>query len=429
MSSPTGASSTREELATRTCIPSKRPLEVIDLATLSDDDDHHDRDDHRDVDVDVDDDDDDIQVCSPPAKKMATSAAPLLPSSSSPLSPSQDSPQVAWSNLTNPNVDYLHRRVDCGVHSFSKNPLHHCPKCYCVVCDIPAGECSTWSTHCQVEGPNKAKTGTVGTVGTVPTSTSTTTATPNPLFYELEDAMEAMDAGLPYNARRRMGKPSEKHPSELRITDVLAQKLKLTIEASDGAVLLAGTTDGERFANNSNNNNRNNDGARPPPTAVISKLQMEGDIGPLRLHNTFFVEGIKIGWPFSTILTPQRLMAIHIIKALKRKLHVVLESPTGTGKSAAILCSVLAWQRYHVQLRSNSHNNKNSNQNHTQEDAQPPDEDDLELGQVSEPKVPTIIYCSRTHSQVAQMVASLQKTPYRPRMTVLGSRDRLCINR
>lgn len=43
-------------------------------------------------------------------------------------------------------------------------------------------------------------------------------------------------------------------------------------------------------------------------------------------------------------------------------------------------------------------------------------------------EVPTIIYCSRTHSQVAQMVASLQKTPYRPRMTVLGSRERLCIN-
>jgi hypothetical protein len=39
-----------------------------------------------------------------------------------------------------------------------------------------------------------------------------------------------------------------------------------------------------------------------------------------------------------------------------------------------------------------------------------------------------IIYCSRTHSQVAQMVQSLKKTPYRPQMAILGSRDRMCIH-
>lgn len=39
-----------------------------------------------------------------------------------------------------------------------------------------------------------------------------------------------------------------------------------------------------------------------------------------------------------------------------------------------------------------------------------------------------IIYCSRTHSQVAQMVSSLKKTPYRPKMAILGSRDRMCIH-
>lgn len=90
-------------------------------------------------------------------------------------------------------------------------------------------------------------------------------------------------------------------------------------------------------------------------------------------------------------------MALHLIKALKNRRHVVLESPTGTGKSAAILCSVLAWQRHYKQKH--------------------PDK-----------PTPRIIYCSRTHSQVTQMVASLRKTPYRPRMTVLGSRERLCIH-
>jgi Rad3-related DNA helicase len=68
----------------------------------------------------------------------------------------------------------------------------------------------------------------------------------------------------------------------------------------------------------------------------------------------------------------------------------------GTGKSAAILCSVLAWQRHHYNATGG--------------------------------ETVKILYCSRTHSQVTQMVASLQQTPYRPAMTVLGSRDRMCIH-
>lgn len=72
-------------------------------------------------------------------------------------------------------------------------------------------------------------------------------------------------------------------------------------------------------------------------------------------------------------------------------------------KSAAILCSALAWQRYNAKLAK----------------------DDLFM--MSNPKT-KIIYCSRTHSQVSQMVQSLKKTPYRPKMAILGSRDRMCIH-
>ena len=130
---------------------------------------------------------------------------------------------------------------------------------------------------------------------------------------------------------------------------------------------------------------------------------MDGDIPQLGLQKSFFVQGVRLGWPYPAILSPQRQMANHIISGLKRRKHVVLESPTGTGKSAALLCATLAWQRYHAKT------------------------DPLVAAGVA--KAPTIYYCSRTHSQVAQMVASLQKTPYRPRMAVLGSRERLCIHR
>ena len=94
-------------------------------------------------------------------------------------------------------------------------------------------------------------------------------------------------------------------------------------------------------------------------------------------------------------MKPQRLMAVHLIKALKNKKHVVLESPTGTGKSAALLCSVLAWQRYHYKMEQSKKRTSS---------------DDIIMidGEGDSTKVPRvkIIYCSRTHSQVAQMVAS-----------------------
>lgn len=39
-----------------------------------------------------------------------------------------------------------------------------------------------------------------------------------------------------------------------------------------------------------------------------------------------------------------------------------------------------------------------------------------------------VIYASRTHSQLAQVVSELKSTAYVPRMTVLGSRDQLCVH-
>lgn len=43
-------------------------------------------------------------------------------------------------------------------------------------------------------------------------------------------------------------------------------------------------------------------------------------------------------------------------------------------------------------------------------------------------RVPTIIYASRTHSQLSQVVRELQNTRYRPKHAVLGSREQMCVN-
>ena len=72
-----------------------------------------------------------------------------------------------------------------------------------------------------------------------------------------------------------------------------------------------------------------------------------------------------------------------------------LESPTGTGKTLCLLCSTLAWM------------NEMRNQK--------------KFGG-------KIIYTTRTHSQISQIIHELQKTCYWPNTAVLSSRDISCVN-
>ena len=41
----------------------------------------------------------------------------------------------------------------------------------------------------------------------------------------------------------------------------------------------------------------------------------------------------------------------------------------------------------------------------------------------------TLIYASRTHSQLAQVIRELKSTKYRPRMAVIGSRQQMCVHK
>ena len=45
------------------------------------------------------------------------------------------------------------------------------------------------------------------------------------------------------------------------------------------------------------------------------------------------------------------------------------------------------------------------------------------------PKGPVIIYASRTHSQLAQVIKELKASRYRPRMAVIGSRQQMCVHK
>ena len=149
-----------------------------------------------------------------------------------------------------------------------------------------------------------------------------------------------------------------RNPKDMRIPEVLAEKLMnalvLAEEASSrayqknnmnqdkgtsaGSGLATIHQEGSSTADDQKKSTTNNNKSATTTDFFSSqdiqrkeryeRSKMEGDIPQLGLSPSFFVEGVRIGWPYPSILTPQRQMAIHLIKALKNSRHVVLESPT-----------------------------------------------------------------------------------------------------
>lgn len=179
------------------------------------------------------------------------------------------------------------------------------------------------------------------------------------------------------------------------------------------------------------------------------------------------ISGIEVDFPYEPYGVQRAYMA-RVINALRDGNNACLESPTGTGKSLALLCASLAWRQAYIaalQLRANGGfderlfksvglklrlassepvSTKTGDGVATQpagekraEECSLPKENgvlDALLAAVSpsagpaELRAPRIVFSSRTHSQLAQVIGELKATVYRPFMTVLGSRDQLCIH-
>nr|KYP46912.1 Regulator of telomere elongation helicase 1 [Cajanus cajan] len=116
---------------------------------------------------------------------------------------------------------------------------------------------------------------------------------------------------------------------------------------------------------------------------------------------TYKIRGIDVDFPFEAY-DSQIVYMDKVIQSLQEKCNALLESPTGTGKTLCLLCATLAWRKK--------------------------DKNEISLSQSELSGFSTIVYASRTHSQIRQVIQELKRTSYRPKMVVLGSREQLCIH-
>ncbi|XP_041656310.1 regulator of telomere elongation helicase 1 [Cheilinus undulatus] len=142
------------------------------------------------------------------------------------------------------------------------------------------------------------------------------------------------------------------------------------------------------------------------------------------------LNGVTVNFPFPPYDCQRDYMS-KVVECLQKRVNGVLESPTGTGKTLCLLCATLAWREHFkdtISARKISEklggeemfpNTPLASWGTAATDGDTP---------TYYTDVPKIIYASRTHSQLAQVINELKNTSYRPKVCVLGSREQLCIN-
>ena len=146
------------------------------------------------------------------------------------------------------------------------------------------------------------------------------------------------------------------------------------------------------------------------------------------------LRGVDVEFPFQPY-APQRLYMEKVIEAVQTGENALLESPTGTGKTLALLCSTLAWKEAHNAAADNTGGFGHVDLAYEMSSV----EGQRHSGSVWAPlasdtagdrsSLPSkIIYTSRTHSQLTQVVKELKASAYHPSVSLLGSRDQLCVH-
>ncbi|XP_071698535.1 uncharacterized protein [Rutidosis leptorrhynchoides] len=160
------------------------------------------------------------------------------------------------------------------------------------------------------------------------------------------------------------------------------------------------------------------------------------------------IGGVQIEFPYKPYGSQLAYMS-RVIATLDRAqrdghFHALLESPTGTGKSLSLLCSVLAWQksqRSKPNYGSISHSKADPEalvdplghgggfvpEMEPSANLMPTLSETNNVKQKNK-RGPIIYYATRTHAQISQVIGEFRKTNYHTPMAVLGSRKRYCTN-
>lgn len=144
------------------------------------------------------------------------------------------------------------------------------------------------------------------------------------------------------------------------------------------------------------------------------------------------INRVKIKFPFKPYPS-QMMMMEKIIKTLsKPNEHALLESPTGTGKTLALLCSVLSW-RMNIENPIRNPKPDFAIKEESIDITEPTyglieSETEEELDMKEEPKKPKVYFATRTHRQIKQVVSELKEAGYDIPMAVLGSKKNTCVN-
>jgi regulator of telomere elongation helicase 1 len=155
---------------------------------------------------------------------------------------------------------------------------------------------------------------------------------------------------------------------------------------------------------NPTNIEKNNKETNITKDNIIKRQIIHINQNKLKKQKKLIIEGIEIYFPYNPY-EKQITYMTSIIQVLNKKYNsseeinfnalAALESPTGTGKTLCLLCSLLAW----VNTKGKAINFSG-----------------------------TIFYSTRTHSQISQVISELNKTCYEPRIAILSSREFSCAN-